>query len=166
VDTIRQASRRQTRVTWLLEAALAQAHRLTGDEDLCRVSMAVYDDGTQMVSVFALAGQPDPVLDRYQWFLPESPHLLAAARIGAPQPVGDLRGHDDHDTDFFGALRGAGYLSALTVPMTKAGQLSGFVFFHARAVGFFTPERTDRLTAFIADMPRFLMRELERDLAK
>ncbi|MBF0326173.1 MAG: GAF domain-containing protein [Alphaproteobacteria bacterium] len=151
-------------MTWLLEAALAQAQRLTGDVTLCRVSMAVYDSGTSMVAAFAQVGEPHDILDRYQWDLRDTPLLAAAARDGQARTIGDLRDYSDPDADYLGALRGAGYLSALTVPMVCGHQISGFVFFHARAAFFFTPDVVTRLTAFIADMPRFLMRELERDL--
>ncbi len=160
----KSTTKREARVIWLLDAALAQAHRLTGDVSLCRVSMATYDVGTSMAAAFAQVGEPHPVLDRYQWDLRDTPLLAAIARDGQARIIGDLREYGDPDADYLGALRGAGYLSALTVPMVRAGQLSGFVFFHARAAFFFTPDVVTRLTAFIADMPRFLMRELERDL--
>ncbi len=160
----RYTTKREARVIWLLEAALSQARRLTGDESLCRVSMATYNAGTRLAAAFAQVGEPHPVLDRYQWDLRDTPLLAAIARDGQARTIGDLRDHADPDSDYLGALRGAGYLSALTVPMVRAGQLSGFVFFHARAAFFFTPDVVIRLTAFTADMPRFLMRELERDL--
>ncbi len=162
--TVRRPSRREARVIWLLEAALSQARRLTGNEELCRVSIAVYDGATGTVSAFAQVGGAHPVLDRYQWTLREVPHLAAIAHDGQARAIEDLRATVDPDPDYVGALCGAGFLSALTVPMIKADHLSGFVFFHARTTGFFSPALVGRLGAFIADMPRFLMRELERDL--
>lgn len=157
-----QTSSRMVRVTWLLSAGLAQARRLTGSEDLCRVAIATYDPGTGMVSAFAHSGEDNFVLDTYSCLLREAPGLMEMARDGRPRVIDDLTRAPDDDADHAGAVRGAGYHSSLTIPLLKGGELAGFVFFNAKATAFFTPELVERLTAFITDMPRFLMRELER----
>jgi hypothetical protein len=156
-------SNRKRRVTWLLDGALREARRLAGDEQLCRVALALYDPATEIVSSFVHSGEPNHVLDRYECLLRETPGLAAIARDGRPRVIEDISvlsaGHDDHTA----ALRGAGFRSSLTMAMMPGGVLTGFMFFNARTTGLFTAEVVERLEAFLADLPRFLLRELERE---
>lgn len=156
-------SNRKRRVAWLLENALREARRLAGDEQLCRVALALYDAATGTVSSFIHSGEANHVLDRYEWLLRETPVLAAIARDGRPQVINDLSRAADADDDHHAALLGAGFRSSLTMAMMPGGVLTGFMFFDAKATGIFTPEVVARLESFLADLPRFLLRELERE---
>lgn len=156
-------SNRRRRVTWLLDNALREARRLTGDEQLCRVALALYDAGTGVVSSFVHSGEPNYVLDRYECLLRDIPGLAAIARDGRPRVIDDLSALGAFEDDHHAALRGAGFHSTLTMAMKPGGVLTGFMFFNAKASGVFTTEVVERLEAFLVDLPRFLLRELERE---
>lgn len=155
-------SNRRRRVEWLLQATLREARKLSGDEQLCRVALALYDPGTQVVSAFVHSGEGSPVLDRYECSLHDEPLLAAIAKDGRPRIVHDLT-DNARDDDHAAALRGAGFRSSLTIPLAPGGVLTGFVFFNAKVAGLFTPEVVAKQQAFLADLPRFLQRELERE---
>lgn len=156
-------SNRKRRVAWLLENALREARRLTGDECLSRVALALYDAGTGMVSSFAHSGESNHVLDRYECLLRETPGLAAIARDGRSRVIDELSGFVGDPDDHHAALLGAGFHSSLTMAMMPGGVLTGFMFFNAKATGVFTPDVVVRLESFLADLPRFLLRELERE---
>lgn len=156
-------SNRKRRVEWVLQAALREARHLAGDEHLCRIALALYDHQSQLVTSFVHSGEGDTGLDHFKFSLDEQPILAAMAVDGLPHVVQDLA-DDAHAGTHGVALMAAGFRSCLTIPLAPGGVLSGFVFFNATVPGLFTPEVVERQQAFLADLPRFLLRELEREV--
>ena len=104
---------------------------------LARISVALYDSDTDLVSTYANSSDFDNPLLHYSYPLSDSQSLKALAQSGSSRTIDDLNNLGDPLSEHNQALIDAGYRSSFTLPIRSDGLLLGFVFFNSTQVGEF-----------------------------
>jgi len=98
-----------------------------------RISVAAYDEATDLLKTFLASSPGRNDLVRYEARLADSPSLEEILRTGRPRVVDDLelfrRGRHLHTQ----IIAEDGFRSSYTVPMFLDGAFWGFIFFNSRA---------------------------------
>ena len=98
-----------------------------------RISVAAYDEATDLLKTFLASSPGRNDLVRYEARLSESPSLAEILRTGRPRVVDDLelfrQGRHLHTK----IITEDGFRSSYTVPMFLDGAFWGFIFFNSRA---------------------------------
>jgi hypothetical protein len=119
-----------------IHAALCQ---MRGFAPLVRVAVVLWDEKTDLLSAVAHSGICPPGLDYYDSPLADVPSLALLAAGDEPRIINDTAIYGRHDIRHTHAVRSAGLLSSLTVPIRHRGAFVGFVFYNARIKNFFRP---------------------------
>ncbi len=97
-----------------------------------RISVAAYDEATDLLKTFLASSPGRNDLVRYEARLSESPSLAEILRTGRPRVVDDLelfrQGRHLHTK----IITEDGFRSSYTVPMFLDGAFWGFIFFNSR----------------------------------
>ncbi len=98
-----------------------------------RISVAAYDEATDLLKTFLASSPGRNDLVRYEARLADSPSLAEILRTGRPRVVDDLqlfhKGRHLHTK----IITEDGFRSSYTVPMFLDGAFWGFIFFNSRA---------------------------------
>jgi HD-GYP domain-containing protein (c-di-GMP phosphodiesterase class II) len=120
-----------------LEQKLAAIHEaLYAQVDFVdRISVAAYDQPTDLLKTFLASSPGRNDLVRYEARLSESPSLSEILRTGRPRVVNDLNIFRHGRRVHTKILEEEGYRSSYTVPMHLDGSFWGFIFFNSRTSG-------------------------------
>lgn len=140
-----------------LEDKLAHLHRSTQEyfPFITRVSLALYDQETDLIRTFVYSGDVSP-LNHYQARLSTCYSLNQLAINNTVRLEQDLAVFSDSKHIHAQKIYAAGYRGSYTVPVNCGGELIGFVFFNADRENAFSQECIDRLD-LVADLIGMLM---------
>jgi HD-GYP domain-containing protein (c-di-GMP phosphodiesterase class II) len=133
-----------------LDEKLAAIHEsLYGElEFIDRISVAAYDQPTDMLRTFLASSPGSNDLVRYEARLADSPSLGEILKSGKSRVVNDLeifrRGAKVHSA----VLAEEGFKSSYTVPMYLDGSFWGFIFFNSRMRDVFHEEQLRTLDIY------------------
>lgn len=145
-----------------LSALHGEIARLPGFAPLTRISVALYDHRTEILSTFAHSGEAAVELEYHQVPMAEVPSLAILATGIEPRVVDDLSVYGNSGSEHTLALRQAGLVSSLTFPVHRGEVFLGFVFFNATVKGFFTATAVRLLSPFSSAILDMAARELEK----
>lgn len=111
---------------------LRHLHGYLGQRYACidRISVALYDAGTDTLKTFAHSGSGDNPLPHYEARLAEVPALLEVMRRRQPRLIAAMS-ELSPATPHTGSLLAHGFQSSYTMPILRAGEFIGFLFFNS-----------------------------------
>ncbi len=99
--------------------------------NLTRLSVALYDPKTDLLSSYTCSSDIDNPLLWYSHLLSKCPSLHQLAHTGNSRLIKDLQQPDTDRTVHTQTLLNAGYRSSYTLPLRHNSHLLGFVFFNS-----------------------------------
>ena len=115
---------------------------------IARVSVALYEQKTDMLKTFIDSSGGDQPLVHYQAMLSDSPSLQDILAEGRPRVVNDLDIFAGGVHEHTRSINDQGYKSSYTLPMYVNSVFFGFTFFNSYEREPFTPEHLHYLDLF------------------
>lgn len=112
---------------------------------LHRLSIALYHAERDMIQTYVYDEDIDTHIHNYEALLSECRSLNELALTETERIVNDLSIFDKGKHPHTRAIRQAGYLSSVTIPLLIEGQLLGFLFANSREKNVFSKELVQRL---------------------
>lgn len=124
-----------------LAEKLVHLHRVTKEKYpfITRISVALYDSGTDLVRTFIYSGETSP-LNHYQAKLERCHSLKVLAEKGTYRLEQDLSVFADSHKIHAMKIYQAGYRGSYTLPLLFEGELLGFIFFNTSRENAFFPD--------------------------
>ena len=110
-----------------------------------RLSIALYHAERDMIQTYVYDEDIDSNIHNYEAVLSECRSLNALAITETERIVNDLSLFDQGKHQHTRAIRQAGYLSSVTIPLLIEGKLLGFLFANSREKNVFNKELVQRL---------------------
>ena len=132
---------------------------------ISRLSLALHDNATGIVSTLAFSNNAGIEVANIVIPLQEVPSLKLLTEARSYRRIDDVVSAYDGARDHSADIMKNGIRSSLTFPVRHKGWLVGFLFVNSGEPGYFTPERADFLSPYVAILSMMLVDEVGRSKA-
>ncbi|MCW8853279.1 MAG: HD domain-containing protein [Gammaproteobacteria bacterium] len=105
---------------------------------IARISIAIYDPGTNMLKTYLHSSDNENPLPNYQTSLDNAPSLKQLLEKGLPRVINNLLTFENGSREHTKRIGRSGYAASYTLPMFNNGEFFGFIFFNSYEKDVFT----------------------------
>jgi HD-GYP domain-containing protein (c-di-GMP phosphodiesterase class II) len=127
---------------------------------VARISVALYDPATAMLSNYLHSGDDDP-LAHYQTEIANAPSLKHILEQGHPRVINNMLTFEASGHEHAVRIGRSGYAASYTLPIFSNGVLLGFLFFNSRVTDVFTESALGQLDLFAHLISLMIISELQ-----
>jgi HD-GYP domain-containing protein (c-di-GMP phosphodiesterase class II) len=131
-----------------------------GCSGISRVSLAVYDKESDLVSTFAFSDDNDEKFSLYSARLQDVKSLFDMSTTGQFRVVDSIFENYSSDTRHSSIINKIGLCSSVTFPVSTNIDLTGFVFFNSTSPSYFTENIISAISPYAALLGLMLMNEV------
>ncbi len=144
----------------MLSSQIEQIHHNLNESfpALCRISVALYDENTDMLKTFIQSNRGAVPMQYYSSRLGKSESLAKMVEERSTRIIDDITAISS-DRQHTKRIKAAGFRSSLTYPVYNGEKFVGLLFMNAKETAFFNEETVKRLSIFIQLISTLLIAE-------